>query len=108
MRIAAIDCGTNSIHMIVAESDGEGGFRVLARERDMVRLWFDDLLHFEEGGIGASEASVAAIGSLWTGRERWDALHPIPDAEVDAVRRIIATSVRAIGSSSNAVSARSS
>ena len=25
----------------------------------------------------------------------WDALHPIPDAEVDAVRRIIATSARA-------------
>jgi exopolyphosphatase/guanosine-5'-triphosphate,3'-diphosphate pyrophosphatase len=37
-RVAAIDIGSNSIHMIVAESDGEGGFRVLARERDMVRL----------------------------------------------------------------------
>lgn len=36
--MAAIDIGSNSIHMIVAESDGAGGFRVLARERDMVRL----------------------------------------------------------------------
>ena len=30
-RVAAIDIGSNSIHMIVAESDGAGGFRVLAR-----------------------------------------------------------------------------
>ncbi|GMU67359.1 MAG: exopolyphosphatase [Acidobacteriota bacterium] len=37
-RVAAIDIGSNSIHMIVAEGDGAGGFRVLTRERDMVRL----------------------------------------------------------------------
>ncbi|KAB2967493.1 MAG: Ppx/GppA family phosphatase [Thermoanaerobaculia bacterium] len=37
-RVAAIDIGSNSIHMIVAEGDGDGGFRVLTRERDMVRL----------------------------------------------------------------------
>ncbi len=37
-RVAAIDIGSNSIHMIVAEGDGAGGYRVLARERDMVGL----------------------------------------------------------------------
>ncbi len=37
-RIAAIDIGSNSIHMIVVEGDGAGGYRVLARERDMARL----------------------------------------------------------------------
>ncbi len=37
-RVAAIDIGSNSIHLIVAEGDGNGGYRVLARERDMVRL----------------------------------------------------------------------
>jgi exopolyphosphatase/guanosine-5'-triphosphate,3'-diphosphate pyrophosphatase len=37
-RLAAIDIGSNSIHMIVVESDAAGGYRVLARERDMVRL----------------------------------------------------------------------
>jgi exopolyphosphatase/guanosine-5'-triphosphate,3'-diphosphate pyrophosphatase len=37
-RVAAIDIGTNSVHMIVAEGDGAGGYRVLAREREMVRL----------------------------------------------------------------------
>jgi len=37
-RLAAIDLGTNSIHMIVVEGDGAGGYSVLAREREMVRL----------------------------------------------------------------------
>jgi exopolyphosphatase/guanosine-5'-triphosphate,3'-diphosphate pyrophosphatase len=37
-RLAAIDIGSNSIHMVVVERGGAGGYRVLARERDMVRL----------------------------------------------------------------------
>ncbi len=37
-RLAAIDVGTNSIHMIVAEPEASGGYRVLGREREMVRL----------------------------------------------------------------------
>ena len=37
-RLAAIDIGSNSIHMVVAEALPRGGFRVLDRERDMVRL----------------------------------------------------------------------
>ncbi len=43
-RIAAIDIGSNSIHMLVVERGGKGGagapggYQVLARERDMVRL----------------------------------------------------------------------
>ncbi len=38
MRIAAIDVGSNSIHLMVVESDAMGGQRVLAREKAMVRL----------------------------------------------------------------------
>jgi exopolyphosphatase/guanosine-5'-triphosphate,3'-diphosphate pyrophosphatase len=38
MRIAAIDVGSNSIHMVVVEADPIGGQRVLAREKAMVRL----------------------------------------------------------------------
>ncbi len=38
MRIAAIDVGSNSIHMMVVEADPMGGQRVLAREKAMVRL----------------------------------------------------------------------
>ncbi len=38
MRIAAIDVGSNSIHMVVVEADPMGGQHVLAREKAMVRL----------------------------------------------------------------------
>ncbi len=38
MRVAAVDVGSNSIHMIVAEVEADGRFRVLDRAKDMVRL----------------------------------------------------------------------
>jgi exopolyphosphatase/guanosine-5'-triphosphate,3'-diphosphate pyrophosphatase len=38
MRIAAIDCGTNSIHMIVVRVRPDLSFEVVDREKDMVRL----------------------------------------------------------------------
>ena len=37
-RLAAIDIGSNSIHMLVVERGSAGTFRVLDREREMVRL----------------------------------------------------------------------
>jgi exopolyphosphatase/guanosine-5'-triphosphate,3'-diphosphate pyrophosphatase len=36
MRLAAIDVGTNSIHMLVAQIDPEGHFRVVDRAKEMV------------------------------------------------------------------------
>lgn len=38
MKIAAIDLGSNSVHMIVAEISSSGALHVLDRETDMVRL----------------------------------------------------------------------
>jgi exopolyphosphatase / guanosine-5'-triphosphate,3'-diphosphate pyrophosphatase len=38
MRIAAIDVGTNSVHMIVAEVHPDGSFEVVDREKEMARL----------------------------------------------------------------------
>lgn len=38
MRIAAVDVGSNSIHMVVAEVEQDGRFHVLDRAKDMVRL----------------------------------------------------------------------
>jgi exopolyphosphatase/guanosine-5'-triphosphate,3'-diphosphate pyrophosphatase len=38
MRIAAIDLGSNSIHMVIVEVNASGGFRVIAGEKEMVRL----------------------------------------------------------------------
>ena len=38
MRVAAIDIGSNSLHMIVAQVEADGRFRVLDRAKEMVRL----------------------------------------------------------------------
>lgn len=38
MRIAAIDIGTNSIHMVIADAVGVGAFEVVDRERDVVQI----------------------------------------------------------------------
>ncbi len=37
-RLAAIDVGTNSIRLVVAEVEPDGGYRVLDEEREMTRL----------------------------------------------------------------------
>jgi exopolyphosphatase/guanosine-5'-triphosphate,3'-diphosphate pyrophosphatase len=38
MRIAALDLGTNSFHLLVAEVQADGGFTPLVREKEMLRL----------------------------------------------------------------------
>src|SRR5690348_9822496 len=38
MRMAAIDIGSNSIHMIIAEADVDGGITTLWRMKEMVGL----------------------------------------------------------------------
>jgi exopolyphosphatase / guanosine-5'-triphosphate,3'-diphosphate pyrophosphatase len=37
-RVAAIDCGTNSLRLLVAEDDGAGGLRDVDRRMEIVRL----------------------------------------------------------------------
>lgn len=48
--IAAIDLGSNSFHMIVARMDGKGGFAMLDKIKEMVRLrgGLDDKGHLSE------------------------------------------------------------
>lgn len=41
MQIAAIDIGTNSIHMVIARATGAAGFEVLDREREVVQIGRD-------------------------------------------------------------------
>jgi exopolyphosphatase/guanosine-5'-triphosphate,3'-diphosphate pyrophosphatase len=50
MRIAAVDVGSNSIHLVVVETDGREPQRVLAREKAMV-------------GLARGEATRGAIGA---------------------------------------------
>jgi exopolyphosphatase/guanosine-5'-triphosphate,3'-diphosphate pyrophosphatase len=38
VKLAAIDIGTNSIHMVVVETDGARGFSVIDRDKTMVKL----------------------------------------------------------------------
>ncbi len=38
MKLAAIDIGTNSIHIVVVEAKGRGGFEVIDRQKRMVKL----------------------------------------------------------------------
>ncbi len=38
MRIAAIDIGTNSVHMIVVQVRPDHSFEIVDREKEMVRL----------------------------------------------------------------------
>ena len=60
MRIAAIDIGTNSVHMIVARVRPDLSFEVIDREKAMVRLG--------AGGLGGraltSEAMTSALQAL--------------------------------------------
>lgn len=60
MRIAAVDVGSNSIHLVVVEADPMGGQRVLAREKAMVRLARGEA---QSGEIGP-EAFKAGLETL--------------------------------------------
>ena len=57
MRIAAIDCGTNSIHMIVVQIRPDLSFEVIDREKEMVRLGSGGL----DGKALTPEAMTAAL-----------------------------------------------
>jgi exopolyphosphatase/guanosine-5'-triphosphate,3'-diphosphate pyrophosphatase len=58
-RIAAIDVGTNSIHMIVAETR-ERGYRVVDREKEMVQLGLASL----DGQPLTEDAMIRGVASI--------------------------------------------
>src|SRR3982750_1705055 len=60
MRIAAIDIGTNSIHMIVVQLRADFSFEVIDREKEMVRLGAGGL----DGRALTPEAMHAALQVL--------------------------------------------
>ena len=59
--LAAIDIGTNSIHMIVARALSDGRFEVVTRLKEMVRLGETGDDHLKELTPAAIERGVAAL-----------------------------------------------
>src|SRR5918995_3705073 len=55
MRLAAIDIGTNSIHMIVVSVRPDLSFEIIDREKDMVRLG--------AGGLGGRSITPTAMAA---------------------------------------------
>lgn len=80
-RVAAIDCGTNSIRLLIAEQGADGGPRDIARLMRIVRLG--------EGIDTTGVISDAALERTFAACDEYAAL--IADAGVDAVR-FVATS----------------
>lgn len=63
MRIAALDLGSNSFHMLVAEATEKGKLEVLAREKDMLRLG-DDVGRSGRIGKAKADAAVESVRRL--------------------------------------------
>jgi exopolyphosphatase / guanosine-5'-triphosphate,3'-diphosphate pyrophosphatase len=88
MRIAAIDVGSNSVHMIVCRIRPDLSFEVVDREKDMIRLGATSL-----GGRRLSPAAVATAMQTLAKFKRL--------AESRAVDEIIATATSAVREAEN-------
>ncbi|MGZ4690500.1 MAG: Ppx/GppA phosphatase family protein [Acidimicrobiia bacterium] len=88
MRIAAVDLGSNSFHLVVAEVQPDGTFEPLVREKEMLRLG-DSVSR--EGMIGP-EAADAAVQTM----RRFRML-----AEAAGATEVLACATSALRSASN-------
>jgi len=87
-RLAAIDIGSNSIHMIVVAAEPNGGYRVLGREREMVRL----------GKSGLSEGALSEAAM----RDGLEALVKMTTlARLKGAERVVAVATSAVRESAN-------
>ena len=66
MRLAAIDIGTNSIHMIVVQVRPDLSFEVVDREKEMVRLGAGGL-----GGKSLAPQRGRRRSRLWSASGSW-------------------------------------
>ena len=62
-RIAAIDVGSNSVHMVVAQIDGDGGVTTLYRLKEMVGLGRISFPH-KELSPEAMDRAIASLGRM--------------------------------------------
>jgi exopolyphosphatase / guanosine-5'-triphosphate,3'-diphosphate pyrophosphatase len=87
-RLAALDIGSNSIHMVVAETEPNGGYRLLGREREMVRLG--------KTGFGDGALSEAAM------RDGLEAIAKMTTiARLKGAERVVAVATSAVREAAN-------
>ncbi|MGQ0826737.1 MAG: Ppx/GppA phosphatase family protein [Actinomycetota bacterium] len=63
MRIAALDLGSNSFHLLVADVHPDGTFESIAREKEMLRLG-DDVTPNGEISAAVADRAIAAVRHL--------------------------------------------
>ncbi len=83
MNLAAIDVGTNSIHLVVARVGGEGRFEVIDRDKEMVRL-----------GSGGGDMKELSPDAMDRGIETLARFKRIADISDAAVRAVATSAVR--------------
>src|SRR5580765_4706236 len=85
MRIAALDLGSNSFHLLVADVHPDGTFEAVTREKDMLRLG-DEVAR--EGGRISGPTADRAIASVGRMRQLADALgaHEVIAKATSAIR----------------------
>jgi exopolyphosphatase/guanosine-5'-triphosphate,3'-diphosphate pyrophosphatase len=88
MRIAAIDCGTNSIHMIVVRIRPDLSFEVIDREKEMVRL-----------GSGGLEGKALTADAMEMGLQAFSRFRRL--AESHQVEEILAAATSAVREAKN-------
>jgi exopolyphosphatase/guanosine-5'-triphosphate,3'-diphosphate pyrophosphatase len=88
MRIAAIDCGTNSIHMIVVRIRPDLSFEVIDREKEMVRL-----------GSGGLEGKSLTAEAMEMGLQAFSRFRRL--AESHQVEEILAAATSAVREAKN-------
>src|SRR5436190_909754 len=88
MRIAAIDCGTNSIHMIVVRIRPDLSFEVIDREKEMVRL-----------GSGGLEGKALTADAMEMGLQAFSRFRRLADSH--QVEEILAAATSAVREAKN-------
>ncbi len=85
-RVAAIDCGTNSIRLLIAERDGSSGLRDLERRLEIVRLG--------QGVDATGEFNPDALRRTFAAVEEYAELIKKADVPVESVHFVATSAAR--------------
>lgn len=85
-RVAAIDCGTNSIRLLIAEPDGSGGLNDLQRRLEVVRLG--------QGVDASGEFHPDALRRTFAAVDEYAELIKKADVPVDKVHFVATSATR--------------